>query len=44
MARTDELYSRIDALLEEFNDMSYEDLADVFEYYVSDLNAHYNKI
>lgn len=43
MARTDELYSKIDALLEEFADMSYEDLADVFDYYASDLRAKSNR-
>ena len=42
MTRTDELYSRIDALLEEFNDMYYEDLADVFDYFASDLKKKAN--
>ena len=41
--RLDEFETRIDELLEEFTDISYEELADSLEYYSDSLRAKANR-
>ena len=40
MKRIDEFEQRIDALLEEFSDLPYEDIADSFEYYAAEYSRN----
>ena len=43
MKRIDEFEQKLDALLEEFNDVPCSDLADSLEYYYQDMQAKANR-
>ena len=42
MKRTEELECKLDALIEEFSDLSYEDIADILEYRTNDYQRKAN--
>ena len=42
MTREEELEAKIDALLKEFSDLEYSELADIFEYYAGSLKTKDN--
>lgn len=44
MKRVEELEQKLDALIEEFSDVSYEDFADTFEYYASTMKSKASRL